>query len=303
MCGRCVIVRDPAVIRRCCAHYPYRTSSTPADTAKEATQSLPRWYRDGESSYRPSYNVCPRDPLPVLLSSDHPHACEGAGPEEHVLQIMQWGLVPSWHKGPAQEFAFLLNNCRSESLLDKASFRNAFNKGQRCVVPIDGFYEWKSVSGKKYPHYIQSEDRENMLMVAGIFDVHKLTQDSTPLYTVTLITTDAHSSFCDVHHRMPAILQGSGQVADWLDFRRVNGKEAYHLIMPTAGLSWYPVGSSVNNVYYKGEECVLPYKAETVEEKPKAKVVTLDKFFKRTPVKRKSEDSMSLKRVKDENEK
>ena len=169
------------------------------------------------------------------------------------------------------------------------------------MIPIDGFYEWKSVSGIKRPHYIQSEEKDTMLMVAGIFDVHRLTQDSSPLYTVTLITTDSHSSFCEVHHRMPAILQGADQVSDWLDFRRVTEKEAYHLIMPTTGLSWYPVGSSVNNVYYKGEECVLPHKIGTVEEIPKG--VTLDKFFTRTPVKRKSEDSRSLKRVKDDNEK
>ena len=298
MCGRCVIARDSATLRRCCAHYPY-TSGAPAETEKETATCLPRWYQDCEASYRPSYNVCPRDQLPVLLSSDHPHACDGEGPEERILQMMQWGLVPSWHKGPAQEFAYLLNNCRSDSLLDKASFKNAFSKGQRCVIPINGFYEWKSVGGKKHPHYIQSEEKETMLMVAGIFDVHRLTQDSAPLYTVTLITTDAHPSFCDVHHRMPALLQGADQVSNWLDFRRVSGKDAYSLLMPTACLTWYPVGARVNNVYYKGEECLLPYKIAAVEERPKG--VTLDKFFTRTPVKRKSEDSRSLKRVKDEN--
>ncbi|KAI6655540.1 Embryonic stem cell-specific 5-hydroxymethylcytosine-binding protein [Oopsacas minuta] len=297
MCGRCVIMRDGGAIRRRCAHYPYKSSCT-ADTASDSSHCLPRWYQEGESSYQPSYNVCPRDNLPVLLSSDHPHACDGEGPEDRILQMMQWGLVPSWHKGAAKDFAYLLNNCRSESLFDKASFRNAFTRGHRCVVPVDGFYEWKLIAGKKYPQYIQSVDNDSMLMLAGIFDIHRQTPDSNPLYTVTLITTEAHPVFSEVHHRMPAVLQGAQQVADWLDFRRVTDKQAYSIIIPTTGLTWYAVGNSVNNVYYKGEDCVLPRKAEPVKEKSKG--ITLDTFFKKTPVKRKLEDSRTLKRVKDE---
>ena len=287
-------MREGAIIRRCCAYHPCKSEEAKTD---DTSPQLPRWYQGGDSSYQPSYNVCPRDNLPVLLSSDQPHVCDGEGPEERVLQMMQWGLIPSWHKGAPHEFAYVLNNCRSESLMDKASFRNAFNRGYRCVVPIDGFYEWQSVSGQKQPQYIQSVEKESMLMLAGIFDIHRQTPDSNPKYTVTLITTDAHAEFSQIHHRMPAVLQGIEQVADWLDFRRVDEKQAYNLIMPTAGLAWYAVGPSVSNVYYKGEDCVLPRKVE-VKEKPKG--VTLDKFFKKTPVKRKLEDSRSVKRLKDE---
>lgn len=89
---------------------------------------------------------------PVLLSSQHTHITKssqesnGCQPEssshddlgEHVLQVMKWGLIPSWHKGKANSYPALLNNCRSEGMMEKPSFRNAIQKRQRCVVLADG---------------------------------------------------------------------------------------------------------------------------------------------------------------------
>ena len=313
MCGRCVIARDPTSLRRCCAgvSYPYKGAAPPQAEAacKDASPSdpscdLPAWYQGCESRYRPSYNVCPKDSLPVLLSSDQPHICEGesTAPGGRVLQMMQWGLIPSWHKGPAAQFSYLLNNCRSESLLDKASFRNAYTRDYRCVIPLDGFYEWKTMDKKKYPHYVHSEEKDRLLMVAGIFDVHR-ESDTPPLYTVTLITTNTVPRFSEIHSRMPALLEGEQQVSDWLDFKRVSGQEAYPMIMPTTRLVWYPVGPSVNNVYYKGEECMKGTTTSESPRKEKPKGLTLDNFFKRTPVKRKSEESRDLKRIKSGDEK
>ena len=65
-------------------------------------------------------------------------ADEAEGASERVLQTMRWGLVPSWHKGEPESFSMMLNNCRSESMTEKASFRNPLNKGQRCVVVVEG---------------------------------------------------------------------------------------------------------------------------------------------------------------------
>ncbi len=85
---------------------------------------------------------------PVLLSTLHTHVVDhfqkeggdvgGRGEGRRVLQTMKWGLVPSWHRGDPASFPTLLNNCRVEGMMEKASFRNAVNKNQRCVVMVDG---------------------------------------------------------------------------------------------------------------------------------------------------------------------
>ena len=76
---------------------------------------------------------------PVLISGAHDHVTKcGYDDNERVLQSMKWGLVPAWHKGDPEKFSTLLNNCRSETMQSKPSFRGAINKGQRCVVLADG---------------------------------------------------------------------------------------------------------------------------------------------------------------------
>ena len=81
---------------------------------------------------------------PVLLSSQHAHVTRLLSPSEgpatkRVLQVMKWGLVPSWYKGEPGKFPNLLNNCRHEGMLEKPSFRTAVQKKQRCVVLADGW--------------------------------------------------------------------------------------------------------------------------------------------------------------------
>ena len=76
---------------------------------------------------------------PVLISGAHDHVIKcGCHDNERVLQSMKWGLVPAWHKGDPDKFSTLLNNCRSETMQTKPSFRGAISKGQRCVVLADG---------------------------------------------------------------------------------------------------------------------------------------------------------------------
>jgi len=78
-------------------------------------------------------------PSPVLLSSQQSHVSPKSPGTERVLQVMKWGLVPSWHQGEdASKFPTLLNNCRFEGMLEKPSFRPAVQRRQRCVVLVDG---------------------------------------------------------------------------------------------------------------------------------------------------------------------
>ncbi|KAJ7360391.1 hypothetical protein OS493_017024 [Desmophyllum pertusum] len=77
------------------------------------------------------------------------------GTSERVLQPMRWGLIPSWHRGDPKEFSYNMSNARSDTLLDKRSFKSPLEKGKRCVILAEGFFEWETQKGgKKQPYYI-----------------------------------------------------------------------------------------------------------------------------------------------------
>ncbi|KAL0978567.1 hypothetical protein UPYG_G00172340 [Umbra pygmaea] len=113
----------------------------------------PRW-KDGDSDkYRPSYNKSPQSLSPVLLSQKH--FDKNAPVDECVLAAMRWGLVPAWFReNDPSKMQYSTNNCRSESLLEKKSYKDPLLKGQRCVILADGFYEWRRQEKEKQPFFI-----------------------------------------------------------------------------------------------------------------------------------------------------
>ncbi len=132
-----------------------------------------------------------------------------------VVDAMAWGLVPSWSKDKTR--AASMFNARSETLTEKPSFRNLLSK-HRCVIPVQGFYEWQllpSDTGKprKQAHYIFRADNRVMTL-AGLWTTWKQ-PDETLLQTCTIITTEANHKLAKVHHRMPVILERDG-VEAWL---------------------------------------------------------------------------------------
>ncbi|MBI9096962.1 MAG: SOS response-associated peptidase [Spirochaetaceae bacterium] len=132
---------------------------------------------------------------------------------------MQWGLIPSWTENneSAREIRFKTFNARIETIHEKASFRNP-SDNNRCAVPIDGWYEWKEVSGKKYPYYIYREDRKPFLL-AGLWD-QWIDPVSRQVYeTFSVLTTAAHGLCARIHNtkeRMPFILSPDLRKI-WLD--------------------------------------------------------------------------------------
>ncbi|XP_010880125.2 abasic site processing protein HMCES [Esox lucius] len=113
----------------------------------------PKW-KDGDSdNYRPSYNKSPQSLSPVLLSQRH--FDKNSPVDVCVLAAMRWGLVPSWFKeDDPNKMQYSTNNCRSESLLEKKSYKDPLLKGQRCVILADGFYEWRRQEKDKQPFFI-----------------------------------------------------------------------------------------------------------------------------------------------------
>ena len=156
---------------------------------------------------QPSHNVTPTSKIYVLAQD-----------ETQKIEIMTWGLVPSWSKDKSRSASMI--NARSETLAEKPSFRNLLTKN-RCVIPIQGFYEWqvlpgdapKSMKPNKQTHYISRSDGQVMTL-AGLWTTWK-EPDGSLLRTCTIITIEATNKLAAIHHRMPVILERES-IDEWL---------------------------------------------------------------------------------------
>ncbi|XP_058229510.1 abasic site processing protein HMCES isoform X1 [Hemibagrus wyckioides] len=211
-----------------------------------------------------------------------------AAVDECVLATMRWGLVPAWFKeSDPSKMQYSTTNCRSESLLEKKSYKDPLLKGQRCVILADGFYEWRRLQKDKQPFFIyfpQSQgEKQNeikkeeecerepgdtedggawagwrLLTMAGLFDCWTPPGGGEVLYTYTVITVNASPNLQSIHDRMPAILDGDEEVRRWLDFGEVRSLEALTLLQSKSCLTFHPVSSIVNNSRNNSPECLQP---------------------------------------------
>ncbi|NLY91856.1 MAG: SOS response-associated peptidase [Firmicutes bacterium] len=148
----------------------------------------------------PKYYVSGFDfPKMPVLTNDQPGR----------LQAMTWGLIPSWVKTPEQAAQIRRKtlNARAETVLEKPSFRQAIRR-RRCLVPADGFYEWRAFQGKKYPYYIFLKDKA-IFSFAGIWEEWVDPATGELLKTYSILTTEANPLLAKIHNlkkRMPVIL-------------------------------------------------------------------------------------------------
>ena len=153
-----------------------------------------------------NHNVAPTSKIYVLSQKE----------SEKTVDLMMWGLVPSWSKDKTRSASMI--NARSETLAERPSFRNLLSK-YRCVIPIQGFYEWQVLAGdakkpQKQAHYISRSDGQ-VMTVAGLWTTWK-DSDGSLLQTCTIITVEATNKLAEIHHRMPVILEREN-VDSWLD--------------------------------------------------------------------------------------
>jgi len=125
---------------------------------------------------------------------------------------MRWGLIPFWAKD--ESIGKKMFNARSESVVEKPAFRKAY-KTQRCLVPSNGFYEWKTENGKKVPYYFEVKDRP-IFGFAGLFDIWEEPVSSKEVYSYTIVTTEPNEIVKPIHDRMPVILEKKNEDV-WLD--------------------------------------------------------------------------------------
>lgn len=138
----------------------------------------------------PQLNICPTQIVPVVVSH----------PDGRALVPMRWGFLPNWYKTPND--GPLLINARAETVADKPAFRQAVRM-RRCLVPADGFYEWKVVKGAKVPHTVRIRDG-GLLAFAGIWQ--EWGPSEARIATCAIVTCSANRTLSEVHNRMPVVL-------------------------------------------------------------------------------------------------
>ncbi len=192
----------------------------------------------------PRYNIAPTQHVHVVL-----HERDG----EPRAERFYWGLVPSWSRDMAMSGTLI--NARAETLAEKRSFREAFSR-RRCLVPADGFYEWKRGVGKaKRPYYFTSAAESEPLAFAGLWDCWNGAGEA--IHSFTIVTTEANALVASVHDRMPVILPEE-RWREWLD-PAVNDTERLRPFLRPAAegvLTCWEVESFVNSAKNEGEQCI-----------------------------------------------
>ena len=201
-----------------CARY-----QTPPQSAVERYWSLvePLWH------YQQSWRVLPTDPVPIVLQLAG--VCTG--------RMMRWDLIPFRNHG--EPTGKVLINAKSENLSDNYYWQGPWERGQRCIFPMAGFYEpHRHADGRKEPFYIHLSDRE-IFGVAGLWD-RSFRSDGTPVFSCTLITTPANPLLARVHNeklRMPAVLREEHHEA-WLRGNRQQARSALVPYPPDMMVAW-----------------------------------------------------------------
>lgn len=308
----CCRTLEPDDVRKVTA---YKSQVNPHE--KAATFKQPEWrneYNCGRE-YKPSYNLAPTDISPVLISAAHfdddadvtsTLHCES----DQLLVPMLWGMIPFWHNSSMdyRKHGLTTNNCRLETMLESKLYKRAFNKGQRCVVLCEGFYEWQTTDPKatkpaqRAAYYITmpqasgiqieiddtwrtSVENLRLLKMAGLFDIW--TNDKgEQIYSYSIITFESDDTLSWLHHRSPAILDSDEAVADWIDFKRVTDtKHLLSLLKPAKCLQWHQVSNIVNNARNKSDQCNkrLDCKAEGKTTPSKSKMMESWLIRKRKP--------------------
>jgi putative SOS response-associated peptidase YedK len=194
----------------------------------------------------PAFNLGPTQDLAAVRTSS-----EG----ERELVPLYWGLLPPWAKADGPKRPPMLNNARSETVTDKRTFSVPFEKGRRCLVLVDGFYEWKREDRKhKRPFYFHRDD-DAPLAMAGLWQYNK----SFDKETGTVLTCAANALMAPVHDRMPCLLLDEDAQRLWLD-PDAETPALLDLLTPHKDqrLARYEVSQYVNNIRHQGEQCTAP---------------------------------------------
>lgn len=200
--------------------------------------------------WSPRYNIAPTQPVPVIRREPNQPTRE--------LSVLRWGLIPSWATDPTIGYKTI--NARSETVTTTASFREPF-RSRRCLIPADGFYEWKKDGKSKQPYCFEVADGE-LFAFAGLWDQWTAPQGKV-VETCTILTTTPNAHLADLHDRMPVILRPD-DYDRWLNPVPGDTETALRMLVPYAGaMRRYPVSTRLNQVQNDDEDCARPIEMES----------------------------------------
>ncbi|HPE81260.1 MAG TPA: SOS response-associated peptidase [Gammaproteobacteria bacterium] len=198
---------------------------------------------------QPRYNIAPSQPVPVVRENQ-------AGKREMVL--LRWGLIPGWSKGPDPRFSMI--NARVETVAQKPAYRNAL-RYRRCLIPADGFYEWRAIDGGKQPYVLRARDG-GTLALAGLWE-HWQDANGNELESCTILVRAADAQVSPIHDRMPVIV-APGSFDLWLDIHSQKSPPMETLLAAQQApeLQIYPVSRAVNRPQNDDESLITPLKEQ-----------------------------------------
>jgi putative SOS response-associated peptidase YedK len=215
-------------------------------------RELERHFNAQQASFeiQPSYNIAPAQVIPVIIQQT----------DSRHIKKRYWGLVPFWAKDIS--IGSRMINARVETLSSKPAFKAAL-KHRRCLIPANGFYEWKGKAGNKQPYYIHLVSGEPFAF-AGLYEIwedNEAPPGAGPYKSCTIITTDASESVKDIHNRMPLILKPE-TYDEWLDPGMQDSERIEELLRTSyvKDLRSYPVSRKVNWVENDSRDCMEPLK-------------------------------------------
>ena len=210
-----------------------------------------RWNLERDlPTYTPRFNVAPETSptIPVIVR-------QGGGNE---CRLMRWGLIPHWAKDPTIGNQTI--NARAESLTEKPAFKHLVGS-RRCIIPADGFYEWRKEGKRKVPMWVYLKGKEPFGL-AGLWDVWR-EPDGKRVESFTIITTEPNELVRPIHNRMPVILRPEDE-EQWLDASRTPFVKAKSLLKPYSEefMDAHDVSPIVNSAKYDGPDCIQPVSDE-----------------------------------------
>jgi len=222
MCGRYAITSAPEAIRRLFGY-------------------------EEQPNFPPRYNVAPTQPVPIV------RLFEG----KRRFALVRWGFIPAWVKDP-RSFSLLIN-ARGESLNDKPAFRAAM-RYRRCLVPADGFYEWRRENERAAPYYVRHKPGGPMAF-AGLWE-NWMGPNGEEMESAAIVTTRANRMLAAIHPRMPVIVPREA-FDFWLDGRNVDANTAGALIAPAPEdlLEVHRVSPAVNSAANDTPDLIEPVTA------------------------------------------
>jgi putative SOS response-associated peptidase YedK len=196
-------------------------------------------FRDDVGVLHKQYNIAPTLDIPIYTNT-------------RVYTYAHFGLIPSW----AKERRSMQVNARSETVYEKSSFKEAY-KQRRCLIPVNGYFEWKkdSKNKKSKPHFIVSATHDYFVF-AGIYESWYDNTLKKSILTCALLTTEPNDKIATIHDRMPVILE-SHEWELWLD-NKSTYSDLNRLYMPLSSdmMRFFPVSDKVNSVKNDSIDCI-----------------------------------------------